>query len=123
MGNKVILVIDDDEAVREGYTLALEDLPYDIQVAADGEEGLAMAAASRPDLVFLDLKMPGMDGVETLHRLGELHDDLSVYIVTAFANEYMDRLREARDEGLKFQVAAKPLNGEQIQVIAQVNLG
>lgn len=122
MSDKHILVIDDDPAVRDGYLLSLEDAGAHLHIAAGGAEGLRLAAEQRPDLVFLDLRMPGLDGVETLRRLNELHADLTVYIVTAFAAEYFEKLHAARSEGLRFEVAAKPLGAEQIQQIARLNL-
>lgn len=117
-----ILIIDDDSAVREAYALALEDIGAELHIADGGEAGIELARQQRPDLVFLDLKMPGMNGVETLKRLCELYSGLTVYIVTAFASEFMEELREAQEQGLHFQVAAKPLSNDQIETIARLNL-
>lgn len=114
-----ILVIDDDAAVRGAFSLILEEAGYCVRVAENGLEGLQMAQARRPDLVFLDLRMPGMDGVETLRRLKALDASLQVYIVTAFATEYMEQLKAAHEEGLQFQLASKPLSSAQIRHIAQ----
>jgi CheY-like chemotaxis protein len=118
VSQRKILVIDDDVAVRDAFDLALAD-HYQVTLAESGEQGLAAARAERPDLVFLDLKMPGMDGVETLRRLHELDAGLSVYIVTAFSQEYLSGLQAARADGLRFQLAAKPMSAEQIRLAAQ----
>lgn len=115
----VVLVIDDDRAVRDAFELALADDGYDVQLADSGEIGLVLAAARRPDLVFLDLNMPGMDGVETLRRLQAADATITVYVATAFAPEYMEGLRLARQTGLRFQLAAKPLSPDQIRMIAE----
>jgi len=56
-----VLVIDDEESVRDAFADALEDLPYVVEAVSDGEEALKKAKSSPADLVFLDLKMPGMD--------------------------------------------------------------
>ena len=117
MTNK-ILVIDDDPAVRGAFNLILGEAGYEVQEADNGLQGVEMARAERPDLVFLDLRMPGIDGVETLRRLKAIDESMSVYIVTAFANEYMDQLKVANDEGLNFQLASKPLSSKQIKHIA-----
>ncbi|MEE4378307.1 MAG: response regulator [Candidatus Competibacteraceae bacterium] len=114
-----ILVIDDEEAVRDAFLLALEDLDYHIDTASSGEEGLQKATAHKPDLVFLDLKMPGLNGVQTLQQLQAAYPDLPVYIVTAFAQEFMAPLLEATQAGLFFQVAQKPLGSREIRIIAQ----
>ncbi|MCB1876893.1 MAG: response regulator [Chromatiales bacterium] len=120
--SKKILIIDDDASVRDAFELALGDEGYRLETADSGQAGLESAMAEIPDLVFLDLKMPGMDGVETLRRLKAEAADLNVYIVTAFAREFMEPLQKARDDGLSFQLAAKPLMGEQIRMIARVVL-
>jgi len=115
-----ILVIDDDPAVRGAFKLILEDEGYKVREAENGEEGIALVKAERPDLIFLDLRMPGIDGVETLRRLKAMDSSLNVYIVTAFAAEFMDQLKNAHDEGLQFELASKPLSATQIRNIAQV---
>lgn len=115
-----ILVIDDDPGVRGAFKLILEEEGYTVREAENGTDGIAMAQASRPDLIFLDLRMPGIDGVETLRRLKALDSTLNIYIVTAFATEFMDQLKGAHDEGLQFELASKPLSATQIRNIAQV---
>ncbi len=117
MPNK-ILVIDDDPAVRGAFSLILGEAGYVVHEAENGLQGVEMALAIRPNLIFLDLRMPGIDGVETLRRLKAIDAAPSIYIVTAFANEYMDQLKVAHDEGLNFQLASKPLSSKQIRHIA-----
>ncbi len=114
-----ILVIDDDPAVRGSFQLVLGEMGNIVRLAENGLQGIAMAQAERPDLVFLDLKMPGIDGVETLRRLLAIDATLEVYIVTAFSQEYMADLKRAQDEGLPFQLANKPLSSSQIRHIAR----
>ena len=67
--NERILVVDDDEGVREAIKLTLEYEGYTCLFARSGQEGLDRAAADSPDLVLLDVKMPGMDGLEVLRRM------------------------------------------------------
>ncbi|MGZ4977211.1 MAG: response regulator [Methylobacter sp.] len=117
-----ILVIDDDPAVRAAFTLILEDDSFSVREAESGLQGIEMALAERPDLVFLDLRMPGIDGVETLRRLNAIDETLNIYIVTAFANEYMDQLKSVHEEGIGFELANKPLSSVQIRNIAQASL-
>ncbi len=89
-----------------------------VDTAADGLAGVEMAKRQRPDLVFLDLKMPGIDGVETLKRLKLLDTTIKIHIVTAFAKEFLAQLAQARSEGCVFEIATKPLNSYQIRQIA-----
>ncbi len=81
-----LLVIDDDSAIRDTMRMLLEYDGYDVMVAASGQEGLAMVEKEAPDLVFLDVKMPGMDGLEVLSRLRGINDSLPVVIVSAHGN-------------------------------------
>lgn len=122
MSEKHILVIDDDRAVRDAFELALGDEGHTVRLAEDGLNGVEMARQQRPDLVFLDLKMPGIDGVETLRRLLAHDPSIKIYIVTAFAQEYMSGLAQAKQDGLRFQLAAKPLSPQQIRLVAQAAL-
>lgn len=114
-----ILVIDDDAAVRGSFQLVLGEMGCTVRVAEDGEHGIALAQMQRPDLIFLDLKMPGMDGVETMRRLLAIDSTLNIYIVTAFSQEFLDNLKQAQAEGLRFQLANKPLSSSQIRHIAR----
>jgi len=114
-----ILVIDDDAAVRGSFKLVLSEMGCKVRVAEGGEQGLAMALVERPDLIFLDLKMPGMDGVETMRRLLAMDATLNIYIVTAFSQEFLDDLKRAQTEGMTFQLANKPLSSNQIRHIAR----
>jgi CheY-like chemotaxis protein len=109
-----ILVIDDDEAVRGAFRLALAHLPYRLSEAADGAAGADLALQQEVDLVFLDLRMPILDGVGALRRIRAQKPDLPCYIVTAFYREFFDDLVAVRDEGISFELMRKPLERQQI---------
>jgi two-component system nitrogen regulation response regulator NtrX len=78
-----ILVIDDDAGIRESLRMTLEYDGYDVAGAATGQEGLALVEREAPDLVLLDVKMPGMDGLDVLTRLHSMHDALPVVMISA----------------------------------------
>lgn len=120
---KHVLVIDDNEAVRDAFELALDDSGYAVEKADSGERGLEMVLSNKPDLVFLDLRMPGMDGVEVLREIRGADANLPVFIVTAFHQEYLDRLNDAKNDGISFELARKPLSGDQIRAIVKTVLG
>jgi two-component system nitrogen regulation response regulator NtrX len=78
-----ILVVDDETAIRQAMRMILEYEGHDVIEAGSGQEALQLALAESPDVVFLDVKMPGMDGLETLTRLRAQSDTLPVVIVSA----------------------------------------
>jgi CheY-like chemotaxis protein len=94
---KRILVVDDDEAVRQLYAEELAEAGYAVEVAGSGTEALAAVRAGRPDLVTIDLKMPGMDGIELLGQVRQLHHDLPIVISTAYGDLRRDFATWASD--------------------------
>ncbi|MFF1898728.1 response regulator [Streptomyces sp. NPDC058206] len=91
MADKIIrvLLVDDHQVVRRGLRTFLE-IQDDIQVvgeAADGAEGVARSEELRPDVVLMDIKMPGTDGIEALRKLRELENPAKVLIVTSFTEQ------------------------------------
>ncbi len=121
--NKRILVIDDEEAIRMSFTLALEDTGFEVDTAESGEKGLQMKKDAEYDLIFLDLKMPGMNGIQTLREIRKTDKEVPVYIVTAFHEEFFEKLKIARKEGLDFEVLKKPIGNEDIVLLTKSILG
>ncbi|MFI5176966.1 MAG: sigma-54-dependent transcriptional regulator [Vicinamibacterales bacterium] len=78
-----ILVVDDEPAIRDTMRMILEYEGYEVLLAGSGQEGLAVVERDTPDLVFLDIKMPGLDGLEVLSRLRGTNETLPVVIVSA----------------------------------------
>jgi DNA-binding response OmpR family regulator len=81
-----VLMIEDDSAVAEMYRLRLSADGYRVMIARTGEEGLSIARNTAPDLVYLDLRLPGMDGFEVLRKLREAPEtaEVPVIILTNF---------------------------------------
>jgi two-component system nitrogen regulation response regulator GlnG len=77
-----ILVVDDELSIRESFSLVLGD-SYRVFTSESGEAALKTITEQKIDLIFLDIRMPGMDGVETLRRLKTLKKDIDVVMVTA----------------------------------------
>jgi DNA-binding NtrC family response regulator len=83
----IVLIVDDEKALRDGLSDAVRDLGYAAVVASSGREALAIAARTNPDAVLLDLRMPDMDGLQVLTRLRSEAGGakLPVAIITAYA--------------------------------------
>jgi len=81
---KKILVVDDEANIRELYREELEDMGYEVTAVADGAEALAVIDTTKFDLVTLDMRMPDIDGIETLRKMKEKDSTLPVVICTAY---------------------------------------
>ena len=83
---KHILVVDDDALLRRSLSLQLEQVGYRTSTAASAEDALALSKRDRPDLILLDVGLPGMDGLEALRQF-QMEDDVPVIFVTARRRE------------------------------------
>ena len=108
-----ILVIDDEAAIRDSLRMTLEYEGYEFLGAATGQEGLALAERDAPDLVLLDVKMPGMDGIEVLERLRNMNDALPVIVVSGHGT--IQTAVEATKKGA-FDFIEKPFASERVLV-------
>jgi two-component system nitrogen regulation response regulator NtrX len=106
-----ILVVDDEPAIRDTMRMILEYEGYEVLLAGSGPEGLTMAERDSPDLVFLDIKMPGLDGLEVLSRLRGTNETLPVVIVSAHGSA--STALEAGRLGA-FRFIEKPLSKEYV---------
>ena len=80
---ETILVIEDDRALREGLALNFKLHGYNVLTAVDGDEGMRKAFDVRPDLIVLDIMLPGYSGLEILTELREKHEDVPVLVLSA----------------------------------------
>jgi two-component system nitrogen regulation response regulator NtrX len=108
-----ILVIDDEAAIRDSLRMTLEYEGYEFVGAATGQEGLALAEREGPDLVLLDVKMPGMDGLEVLERLRSMNESLPVVVISGHGT--ISTAVEATKKGA-FDFIEKPFASERVLV-------
>jgi PAS domain S-box-containing protein len=106
-----ILVVDDEESIREMMRMSLELDGYEVVTACDGTSALELFRAKAPDVVLLDVRMPGMDGVEVLRAMKEMDPAAEVIIVTGHGDMEMaiDCLRQ---EAANFLL--KPVSDEML---------
>jgi len=105
---KRILVIDDEEIITSLLQDCLEQMGHEVTVANSGLEGLRRVANVKPDVITLDIKMPGLSGIDVLKRLKDnsMTKDISVILVSAYGDEYR---KEALTLGAD-EVMRKPLD-------------
>jgi DNA-binding response OmpR family regulator len=92
-----VLFVEDDPSVSQMYKLKLELDGYKVTVAEDGETALKMAAESVPDIIFLDIRLPKLDGLTVLERLRQ--QDATKHIPVVILSNYSER--ELVERGLK----------------------
>jgi len=102
-----ILVVDDEAAIREVLIEFLSDHGYAVQGAEDGREALQMAGIVKPQVILLDIAMPGMNGIETLKRLRKEAPQAAVIMISGHADH--DQALQALDLGA-YDFIQKPLD-------------
>lgn len=104
---KSILIIDDDPLIRKTLFSHFSKREFEVLLAEDGEEGLQIYTENQPDLVILDIRLPDMDGLETLRKIKEKNKNASIVIMTAYDD--MKTTVEAIKSGA-FEYMVKPLD-------------
>ena len=111
-----IMIVDDEEAIRESLRGLFEDEDYQIDCAASGEEAVVRFRKQAPDCVLLDIWMPGIDGLETLSRLKSLDADVPVIMMSGHAT--IDTAVRATRQGA-FDFVEKPLSSDRLLILVR----
>ncbi|KPK94539.1 MAG: hypothetical protein AMJ94_01625 [Deltaproteobacteria bacterium SM23_61] len=109
-----ILVVDDERIIRDGCLRILGKLGYEVREAGSGEEGLNLLQDGPCDLLLLDLKMPGLSGMEVLQRVRENHPGLMVVVITGYAT--VESAVEAMKAGA-YDFIPKPFTPDQLRLV------
>ena len=115
MIRKPILIVDDEKNIRLTLSQALETLGVEIDTASNGEEALAKLNEKEFGLILLDIRMPGMDGMEVLRRVREIRPDIRIIMITAYGT--IESAVEAMKLGA-VDFLQKPFNPEEIRELA-----
>ncbi|PLS18490.1 two-component system response regulator [Bacillus sp. M6-12] len=107
-----ILIVDDQFGIRILLNEVLQKEGFKTFQAANGVQALSVVTDHSPDLVLLDMKIPGMDGIEILKRMKKLDPDIRVIIMTAYGE--LDMIQEAKDLGAMTHFA-KPFDIDDIR--------
>ncbi|MCC9022620.1 sporulation initiation phosphotransferase Spo0F [Bacillus nakamurai] len=112
MMNEKILIVDDQYGIRILLNEVFNKEGYQTFQAANGIQALDIVAKERPDLVLLDMKIPGMDGIEILRRMKMIDDSIRVIIMTAYGE--LDMIQESKELGALTHFA-KPFDIDEIR--------
>jgi DNA-binding NtrC family response regulator len=111
-----ILIVDDEFSVRHSLSAWFEDEGYTVDVAANGKEALAKLAESQWDIFFLDLKMPGMSGLELQKKIQEIQPNGTIVMITAFAS--VESAVEAMQSGA-YDYLSKPFDPDYLALMVR----
>jgi DNA-binding response OmpR family regulator len=118
MKEKSVLIVDDEKSIRLTLAMALEKLEVPVDQAENGKEALAMLAKKPYSLMLLDLRMPGIDGMEVLRRVSDVRPEVKVVIITAYGS--VETAVEAMKLGA-VDFLEKPFNAEDVrQLVASL---
>jgi PAS domain S-box-containing protein len=114
-GSGRILVVDDELGPRESLRMLLK-VSYDIRTADSGPAALAEIPTYRPDVVILDIKMPGMNGLEVLRRVKDVDPSVEIVMITAYAS--LDTVKQALTFGA-FEYLIKPFSRQDLETVVR----
>ena len=115
---KQILIVDDDNVQNEILAFCFEKIGYDSAVATCGETGFAKAKEIRPDLILLDIEMPGISGLEVCRQLVDCPETYEIPIIILSGHEGGDVVRDARSAGCHYFVR-KPYDPNALLTLVQ----
>jgi two-component system, NtrC family, response regulator AtoC len=115
MSGSTVLIVDDERTLARAMKVFLADHGYEAEVASDAEKALEILDSLRPDVVFADVRLPGMSGIELLRRIREFDPAIAVVIMTAYGS--IEGAVEAVKMGA-FDYVKKPVDLEEIKLLA-----
>ncbi|TSA06935.1 MAG: response regulator [Deltaproteobacteria bacterium] len=108
-----LLLIDDEEGVRNILGLSLRNDGYNVLLAGDGRKGLELLKTEQPDIVLTDIKMPGMDGIEVLKKIKETRPETEVIVITGHGDMNM-AIKSLQSDASDF--ITKPVSDEALSI-------
>lgn len=114
---EVILIIDDEECIRDSCCQVLRKAGYQVEMAADGEMGLAKAGETEPDVVLVDLDMPDVSGMEVMDMLNEINPDIINIVVTG--NTSIDLEKEIIGKQRAVSYLTKPFSPDDLRLVVR----
>lgn len=119
MNNKKVLIVDDQNGIRILLMEVFSSEGYTTYQAANGKTALEIVEKHTPDLVLLDMKIPGMDGLEILKHIKEMNPSIKVIMMTAYGE--LDMIKEATELGALMHFT-KPFDIDEMRVAVNMQL-
>jgi two-component system sensor histidine kinase/response regulator len=117
--NELILIIDDEESIRDGCRQALEKSGYNVLTTDDGQEGIRIAREKNPDIAYIDLKMPGISGMDIIDMLSKEIPDIVLIVITGYAS--IISAVESMKKGA-YDYLPKPFTPDQLRAVTKRGL-
>jgi len=116
-----LLIVDDEIDVREFAANFFRKRKIEVSTAASGEEAISFLEKNKPDLVLLDIKMPGIDGIETLRRIKQIDNSIKAIMVTGRKPEEEQAFETCKKAGA-LDYVHKPLQLDELERIVLKNI-
>ncbi|MEJ2098022.1 MAG: response regulator, partial [Deltaproteobacteria bacterium] len=111
-----ILVVDDEQDIRDASERILSRMGFQVTKASRGDEAIALFKQQHPEIILLDLKMPGMDGMEVLQQIRQMNETVLVIVITGYAT--LETAIEAMKQGA-YDFISKPFEPDQLRIIVK----
>ncbi len=116
MEESLVLVVDDEEGIRESLSDILKDEGHEVITSETGEEALKIIRENNPDLIFLDIWLPGMDGLQALKEIKEVNPELTVVMISGHGT--IDLAVKATKMGA-YEFLEKPLSIDRVLLVTK----
>jgi two-component system, response regulator, stage 0 sporulation protein F len=120
VSKKKILIVDDQNGIRVLLMEVFSNEGYDTYQASNGKLALEIVRTNPPDLILLDMKIPGMDGLEILKHIKQINPSIKVIMMTAYGE--LDMIKEATDHGALMHFT-KPFDIDELRQAVNAQLG
>ncbi len=114
-----ILVVEDDPLIQRMYGRSLQQAGYTVAFANNGPEGLSAATSEHPDIILMDVMMPGMDGIEVLKELKGSQATAPIPVIMLSANDDPELMQHALELGAKRYLSKQTVEPSQIVQMVQ----
>jgi CheY-like chemotaxis protein len=115
-----ILIVDDERVIRFTTGVLLKKHSVELLAAESGEDGIALARAEKPELILLDIMMPGLDGWAVLDMLRESPETRGIKVVLFSAGDYAETERRANERGGVHAILRKPFQMEELLAVCDI---